>query len=314
MAAEPTNNHKPTMEPLAALHPDVIAANEALTLSLIRQQELTEAAELGRAQLEAEIVVRKKAEDALIVSEKLASVARMSAVIAHEINNPLAAVTDLLYLAQTVDGMPNEALEYLKTADGELKRVAHITRQTLGFYREMNDPTSFRLSSLLDSILDLLQSKIRSKRAIVENRCDAQVQVTAVYGELRQVFSNLLVNSLDAIPENGRVVLRASFSKNPGAGTDRIRVVVADDGKGISPAILPKIFEPFFTTKGSIGNGLGLWVSKQIVEKHGGAVQVRSCTKGPHQGTTFSVVLPASTEQVDESLILNPTRMVPYGD
>lgn len=110
------------------------------------------------------------------------------------------------------------------------------------------------------------------------------------------------------------MVLRASFSKDPGAGTDRIRVVVADDGKGISPAILPKIFEPFFTTKGSIGNGLGLWVSKQIVEKHGGAVQVRSCTKGPHQGTTFSVVLPASTEQVDESLILNPTRMVPYGD
>lgn len=88
--------------------------------------------------------------------------------------------TDLLYLAQTVDGTPNEVLEYLKTADGELKRVAHITRQTLGFYREMNDPTSFRLSSLLDSVLDLLQSKVKAKRAIVENQCDPQVQVTAV--------------------------------------------------------------------------------------------------------------------------------------
>jgi len=296
MAAEPTSNHNPTNDVVPSLHPDVVAANEALTLSLIRQQELTEAAEMAWAQLEAEVVVRKKAEEALIISEKLASVARMSAVIAHEINNPLAAVTDLLYLAQTVDGMPNEAIEYLKAADGELKRVAHITRQTLGFYREMNAPTSFQLSSLLDSILDLLQSKIRSKRAIVENRCDAQVQVTAVYGELRQVFSNLLVNSLDAIPENGRVVLRASASKEPNAGTDRIRVVVADDGKGISPAILLQIFEPFFTTKGLIGNGLGLWVSKQIIEKHGGAVRVRSRTTGPHHGTTFAVFLPAVME------------------
>lgn len=278
------------------LHPDVVVANQALTLSLIRQHELTEVAEMARAELEAEIVSRKKAEDALIISEKLASVARMSAVIAHEINNPLAAVTDLLYLAQTVDGTPNEVLEYLRAADSELKRVAHITRQTLGFYREMNDPTSFRLSSLFDSILDLLQSKIRSKRAIVENRCDAKLQVTAVYGELRQVFSNLLVNSLDAIPENGKVVLRASVSRDRGAGTDRVRVLVADDGKGISPETLPKIFEPFFTTKGLIGNGLGLWVSKQIVEKHGGAFHVRSCTNGPHKGTTFAVVLPTNVQ------------------
>ncbi len=313
MAAEPTNNHIP-IDQVTTLHPDIIAANEALTLSLIRQHELTEAAEMARAQLEAEIVVRKKAEDALIIGEKLASVARMSAVIAHEINNPLAAVTDLLYLAQTVDGTPNEVLEYLKTADGELKRVAHIARQTLGFYRELNDPTSFRLSSLLDSVLDLLQSKVRAKHAIVENQCDPQVQVTAMYGELWQVFSNLLVNSLDAIHENGKVTLRASVSRDPNTGIERIRVTVADNGKGIGAATLPNIFEPFFTTKGSIGNGLGLWVSKQIIEKHGGAAQVRSCTNGPHQGTTFSVVLAASTELVDESLILNAMRTVPYGE
>ncbi len=313
MAAEPTNNHIP-IDQVTTLHPDIIAANEALTLSLIRQHELTEAAEMARAQLEAEIVVRKKAEDALIIGEKLASVARMSAVIAHEINNPLAAVTDLLYLAQTVDGTPNEVLEYLKTADGELKRVAHIARQTLGFYRELNDPTSFRLSSLLDSVLDLLQSKVRAKHAIVENQCDPQVQVTAMYGELRQVFSNLLVKSLDAIHENGKVTLRASVSRDPNTGIERIRVTVADNGKGIGAATLPNIYEPFFTTKGSIGNGLGLWVSKQIIEKHGGAVQVRSCTNGPHQGTTFSVVLAASTERVDESLILNAMRTVPYGE
>lgn len=113
-----------------ALHRDAIAANEALTLSVIRQHELTEAAELSNAQLQAEIVARKKAEEALIVSEKLSSVGRMAAVISHEINNPLAAVMDLLYLAQTVEGTPVEVLEFLRTADGELNRIAHITRQT----------------------------------------------------------------------------------------------------------------------------------------------------------------------------------------
>lgn len=292
MAAEPRNNHEPTMDRIADLHPHIIAANEALTLSLIRQQEMTEAAEFMNAQLQAEIVVRKKAEEALIVSEKLASVARMSAVIAHEINNPLAAVTDLLYLAQTVDGTPSEVLEYLKTADGELKRVAHITRQTLGFYRELTAPTSFRLSSLLDSVLDLLQAKIRSKRAIVEMQCAAHLKLTATYGELRQVLSNLLVNSLDAIDETGKITIRASASQDPRSGTARIRVLVADNGKGIAASTLPRLFEPFFTTKGIIGNGLGLWVSKQIIDKHGGAVQVRSCTKGPRRGTTFAVVLP----------------------
>jgi two-component system NtrC family sensor kinase len=299
MTPEPNDSQTTKMDQMAALHLDIIAANEALTLSLIRQHELTEAAEAARAELEAEIVVRKKAEGALIISEKLASVARMSAVIAHEINNPLAAVTDLLYLAQTVAGTPNEVLEYLKTADGELKRVAHITRQTLGFYRELNDPTSFRLSSLLDSVLDLLQSKVRAKHAIVENKCDPEVEVTAIYGELRQVFSNLLVNSLDAIQQSGKVTLRASTAKDPDTGADLIRVVVADDGRGISAETLPKIFDPFFTTKGSIGNGLGLWVSKQIIEKHGGELQVRSRTKGEHHGTTFAVVLPARAGPVD---------------
>ncbi len=276
------------------LHQNAVAANEALTLSLINQQERREAAELARAELETEIQARKKMEDALVISEKLASVGRMAAVIAHEINNPLAAITDLLYLAQTVDGTPKEVLEYLETADGELKRVAHITRQTLGFYRELTNPTSFYLHSLLDSVVDLLQAKIRSKRAIVELRCDTQIQLSAMYGELRQVFSNLLVNSIDAMKEHGRVTIRASLSQNPTTGTGRIRISIADNGQGIAKATLPKIFDPFFTTKGLIGNGLGLWISKGIIEKHGGAVQVRSCTNGTHQGTTFSVILPAS--------------------
>lgn len=292
MAAEPTNNHKPAINRATPVDPDVVAANEALTLSLIRQHELTEAAELLNTQLQTEIAVRKKTEDALIVSEKLASVGRMAAVIAHEINNPLAAVTDLLYLAQTVADTPEEVLEYLRTADGEVKRMAHITRQTLGFYRELASPTPFGLALLFESVLDLLQAKVRSKFAIIDVQCEAHLELTAMYGELRQVLSNLLVNSLDAISETGKVTIRASGSKDPKSGNARIRIVVADNGKGISATILPLIFDPFFTTKGIIGNGLGLWISKQIVEKHGGAFQVRSYTSGSRRGTTFSVILP----------------------
>lgn len=291
MAPELANNTKPSANLL-----DVIAANEALVLSLLRQHDLTEAAELANTQLEAEIEARRKAEAALIVSEKLNTAGRMAAVISHEINNPLEAITSLLYLAQTVKGTPGEVLRYLKTADEELKRIAHITRQTLGFYRETTSPTSVRVESLLDSVVDLLQGKIKAKGAAVKKQCDEHLLIdSAVNGELRQVFSNLLVNSLDALDGNGNVTLRASMSFNPGDGRSRVRITIADNGHGIGPSTLPRIFEPFFTTKGSIGNGLGLWVSKQIIEKHGGAVQVRSSINGSRRGTSFSVVLPTGT-------------------
>jgi phosphoglycerate-specific signal transduction histidine kinase len=138
MAREPKNNGK---------NVDVAALNEGLLLGLVRQHELTEAAEVLNAQLQAEIVARKKIEDALVNSEKLASVGRMAAVLAHEINNPLAAVTNVLYLAQSIEGLPESARRYLEMADGELKRIAHITRQTLGFYREASAPTTFAIAS-----------------------------------------------------------------------------------------------------------------------------------------------------------------------
>ncbi len=276
-----------------AIQHDAIAMNSALMLGLIRQHELTETAETLNTQLHVEMAARKKAEEALIRSEKLASVGRMAAVVAHEINNPLAAVMDLVYLAQTADGAPRPILEYLAIADGELKRIAHITRQTLGFYREIFVPTTFDVASLLDSVMDLLQAKWRSKQANLGQSCDKTLQITAVHGELRQVFSNLLANSLDAIDAGGRIILKASNSINPVDGTGRIRVTIADNGRGIDPAAFQKIFEAFYTTKGiSTGNGLGLWISKEIIEKHGGSICFRSCTKGKYSGTSFSVCIP----------------------
>jgi two-component system NtrC family sensor kinase len=145
---------------------------------------------------------------------------------------------------------------------------------------------------LLNSALDLLQAKIVSTQVIVEKQCEELLQITANFGELRQVVSNLVLNSLDAIDAGGKVTLRASKSRSFVDGCSRIRITIADSGQGISAAALPRIFEPFFTTKGSTGNGLGLWVGKQIIEKHGGSIWVRSRTLEP-RGTSFSLILPA---------------------
>ena len=278
-----------------SFHQNATAMNQALLLGSVRQHELTEAAELLASQLHSEILARQQAEEALIRSEKLASVGRMAAVLAHEINNPLAAVMGILYLVRNTGSLSLPVADYLEKADGELKRIAHITKQTLGFYRESLHLTTFYVAPLLDSVLDLLKSRIQSSCAIVEYRCDPSLQITAMNGELRQVISNFVLNSLDSVDVDGKVVLRASLSTNPIDRGLRIRITVADNGQGIADVILPQVFEAFFTTKGAIGNGLGLWVSKQIIDKHGGFIRVRTSRVGQRRGTSFSMVLPMNS-------------------
>jgi PAS domain S-box-containing protein len=235
---------------------------------------------------------RKQAEEALLQGEMLASAGRMAASIAHEINNPLEAVMNTLYLVRTTADLPEQAREYLDIADGELMRVAHITRQTLGFYREFTEATSNSVSALMASVVDLMQAKIKSTGTTVTQRCDVGLQVMGVAGELRQVLANLLTNSLDSIGRSGSIVLRGSASINPDDGRRRVRITVADCGHGMGAATMKQIFDPFFTTKGSVGTGLGLWVCKQLVDKNGGSIRVRSNMDGERGGTTFSVVLP----------------------
>ena len=235
---------------------------------------------------------RKRAEAALLRSEMLATAGRMAASIAHEINNPLEGMMNTMYLARTTPGVPEAALEYMAIADGELMRIAHITRQSLGFYREFSDATSNSVSALIDSVVDLLQAKIRSNGAMVEQQCQERLRVMGVAGELRQVLANLLANSLDATGPDGKIVVRASASIDPRNGGRRVRIAVADGGTGMAAETAKRIFDPFFTTKGTVGNGLGLWVCKQLVEKHGGSIRVRSSMRGPWRGTTFSVLLP----------------------
>jgi PAS domain S-box-containing protein len=237
-----------------------------------------------------DLTQRIQAEQALLRSEKLASVGRMAATIAHEINNPLAAVTNLLFVVKGMSDLPEPARQYVDMADEELKRVAHITQQSLGFYREFREPAPMSINEALESALGLLKNKIRSKLAVIRKQGDEEVKITALAGEMRQVFANLLSNSLDALDEEGVITLRVSSGR---AGNRHgVRVTIADNGNGIEAATRQHVFEPFFTTKGSVGSGLGLWVSKQIVENHGGIIQMRSSTVGARRGTVFSIVLP----------------------
>jgi PAS domain S-box-containing protein len=244
------------------------------------------------------ITERKQSEEALLRAEKLASVGRMAASIAHEINNPLAAVMNLLFLAVSTGELSASTRQLLETADEELRRVAYITRQALGFYRESNAPALTSVSAVLDSAVNLLKSRIKAKHALIDAQMgkDKEVQIIAVAGELRQVFSNLLSNSLDAIEERGVIKLRLSSRNN------HVRVTIADNGKGIPRNIRGRIFEPLFTTKSTVGTGLGLWVSQQIIEKHKGTIRVRSSSEGLCTGTTFSIVLPVQHQPGESRL------------
>ncbi|MFB3813338.1 MAG: PocR ligand-binding domain-containing protein [Terriglobales bacterium] len=241
-----------------------------------------------------DVTERKRAEEALIRTEKLASVGRLAATIAHEINNPLSAVINTIYIARSQSDISRTVRTYLDLADEELKRITHITRQVLGFYRESANPTRISVQAVLNSAIDLLKGKIEAKGISVNTHYTAQHYVTGLPGELRQVFCNLLSNSVEAIDGNGAIRLRVSRSCHFSTGQSCVRITVADNGKGIDDSVRPHIFEPFFTTKGATGTGLGLWVCKQLVEKHGGSIRIRSRAQHPRTGTVFSILLPAA--------------------
>lgn len=236
---------------------------------------------------------RLRTEHALRRSEKLAATGRLAASIAHEINNPLAALTNLVYLIES-ERDSDVAREYAHTAQEELARVAHITRQTLAFYRESSAPSQLNLAELIDSALFLYASAMRNKNIDVKSEIHFNGTIHGYANELRQVFSNLVGNAVEALSNNGCLRVRVyssqewSNSRKPG-----VRIVIADTGEGIDSHHRRRLFEPFFTTKAEKGTGLGLWVSQGIVEKHGGFIRLKSST-GPNQrGTVFSIFLPS---------------------
>ena len=245
-------------------------------------RELVHRERTARAEAEA-------AKQALIQNEKLAAVGRLAATIAHEINNPLECVTNLIYLTKMESSLDEIALSNLTLADAELKRVAHITKQTLGFYRETSKPASVNLKEIIDDVLGLYASRIENKGIRVHREYNNDT-LYGFAGGLRQIFSNLLLNAIDAVGMNGVITVRTSHSRNG----NQIRVTIADNGSGIPRQHLTNIFEPFFTTKAHTGTGLGLWVSKQIVEKHGGQISVRSTTRPRRSYTAFRISLPSA--------------------
>ena len=240
-----------------------------------------------------DITTRKTQENALRQSEKLAATGRLAATIAHEINNPLEAVTNLIYLSRTDPEVPQPVQRLLETADTELARVAQIAQQTLGFYRDTTRPIEIRLNDLLHSVVDLFERKMISRKITCTLDLEPDLCINGLQGEIRQVFSNLIVNAIDAFtyaptPKPGRIHIRGHHLHGR---RDAVSILICDEGAGISAAARQRIFSPFFTTKLSVGTGLGLWVTRGFVEKQGGSINFRSHTEPP-SGTIFRVYLP----------------------
>ncbi|MDR3753839.1 MAG: ATP-binding protein [Terracidiphilus sp.] len=243
---------------------------------------------------------RKRSEEALRRSEKLAVTGRLAASIAHEINNPLEAITNLHFLLRNFVDLPEAAKQYVSMAEYEVRRIAEITQQTLRFYRQPTHPARATLAELLDSVLSLYQGRINALDLRVERQYEPELTLFCFAGEIRQVFANLVGNAIDASSAGGRLLLRARRScdwKNPDQAG--IRFAIADTGSGMEPEIREHIFEAFFTTKEITGTGLGLWVSHEIILKHQGSVRVRSRVAAQGNGkaaatcgTVFEVFLP----------------------
>ena len=245
---------------------------------------------IGASKIARDISDRKRIERLLVQSEKLAATGRMAAAIAHEINNPLESLMNLIFLARQNCPAGSKEHRYLLTAEEELERVSHIARQTLGYYRDTGSPTEVHLHDLIQNVLTVYNSRLISAGIAVDTRFNDLQKITVSRGEMLQVFSNVIANAIDAMPHDGRLAI--STRKLLSAGSDGIQIVVRDNGTGISQENLPKVFEPFFTTKGDLGTGIGLWVAKQLIDARGGQISISSTTEQGKSGTTVTIFIP----------------------
>jgi PAS domain S-box-containing protein len=240
-----------------------------------------------------DVTAERKSEDVLRKAEKLAAAARLSATMAHEINNPLAAVTNLVFLAKGNPDTPPAVEKQLTQAEHELERVAHITRQTLGFYRESGNPERVDIPALVESVLRIYRNKLVEKDIHVESDVAGCPAVEGILGELRQAVSNLVANAIDAVNPGGRIMVSAHAARD--GAVEMVELVVADDGPGIAAEHKDRLFEPFFTTKRDVGTGLGLWATKGIVERHGGRIEILPRDGGI--GAAFAIRLPCAARE-----------------
>ncbi len=247
---------------------------------------------IGASKIARDITERKRMQEMLIQSEKLAATGRMAAAIAHEINNPLEAVTNLAYLIASDSELNERSRTYANLLLQEVGRASDIAKQSLAFYRDTGKPRDFLVSDLLDNVIGVNANKLERHSVIIEKDYRTSVPIFGYASEVRQVFANLILNAVDAMPEGGKIKIRTTLHTTTHNGVPSVRISIADNGVGIARTILPRLFEPFFTTKTSHGNGLGLWVSQGIAEKHGGKIKVKTSTRPRHSGTVFMVSLP----------------------
>jgi PAS domain S-box-containing protein len=241
---------------------------------------------------------QKIAEEALRKAEKLGAAGRLASTMAHEINNPLEAVTNLLFLAMSDPALPEGACrDYLTRADQELVRVTHMVRQALGWFHGSVSRTFVNVGQAIDSLLIIYSGKITSKNLRLDRQVESKVELKFAQEELRHVLANLLSNAIDASPSGGTIRLHA-YERRDWAQENRrgVFISVADSGPGIRPEDRSNLFEPFFTTKKDVGSGLGLWAAKLIVERWKGRIRFRSSTRAGQSGTVFSVFLPITEE------------------
>jgi PAS domain S-box-containing protein len=247
---------------------------------------------VGASAIARDISSQKRTEEALRRNERLATAGRLTAAIAHEIKNPLEALTNLVYLARRDESARDE---YLRLAEQEIGRLDSIAQQALGFVREGASPEPLDAGKTLEEVVQLYLRKLQTNRITVDRRCGEDLEILGYAGELRQLFSNLILNAMDSMKNGGRLRLRVmrthewSGDRRPG-----VRITIADSGNGIRGADFPLIFDPFYTTKKDSGTGLGLWLSYGAVQKHSGWIRVASRTSPANSGTVFAVFLPDS--------------------
>jgi two-component system NtrC family sensor kinase len=273
------------------LPPEVQSGNRFFRLSV--DPIVSQGVSTGSIVIVAETTKQKLAEQALLVSERLAATGRMAHTIAHEINNPLEAITNLVYLLQGSLDKPELAHRYLESTAAELARVSRIARQILAFNRESSSPVEIRIGELVDDVLALNNRALVDKELHLRKDWDTSLLIEGFPAQLRQVFSNLVRNAIEASFPKGEIRINISpTSLGRDLTKPAVRVTVADKGIGILPENMKRIFDAFFTTKDLKGSGVGLWLSSSIVQQHGGYIRARSCSRPSKSGTCLSVVLP----------------------
>jgi signal transduction histidine kinase len=259
--------------------------NVSLTVSPVKDEQ---GRVIGASKILRDISGRKRIEESLLQAEKIAAAGKMASTIAHEVNNPLEAVTNLLYLLRPF--VTNATgTEYLETAESEIARVSHIAKQTLGFYREHTTASPNSVAELLQHAITIYEPRCTLNGITIEKSLFSKKKIVLRRGEMMQVISNLIANSMYAMPSGGTLSVSV---EDAGGSDDGVVVTIQDTGVGIAPQDIPRVFDAFFTTRTAIGTGIGLFIAKQFVEGHGGRIELESKQGVQEHGTTVRIYLP----------------------